>query len=383
MYEIRMPKFGLTMEKGYIERWFKKEGEFVNKGDSLLEVSSDKITNEVISPVSGILLEILGQEGDEYPVGQIIAVIGDKNEEFLLERRQGKENSEGSLTKQSQSQDIESTKKMTGPINKSDIKASPLAKKMAKEYGITLSQIPGSGPGGRITREDILSFLNKQKTEDFKTIKLSGLRKTIIERLSQSFHQAITLTNSTEVDFTQLKNQTKDRRVSITSGIIFLLCKTLLTLKQFNSHFEKGVLKEYNIINIGLATDTERGLVVPVIKNAHKLGLNEIQESIKNLSDRAKANKLTESELTHSTFTITNLGKMRTDFFTPVLNPPEVAILGVGRIIKKPCVIDEDKIAIRDMAYLSLSYDHRVIDGADAARFLDLIVQYIEKPELK
>jgi pyruvate dehydrogenase E2 component (dihydrolipoamide acetyltransferase) len=154
-------------------------------------------------------------------------------------------------------------------------------------------------------------------------------------------------------------------------------------LKQFNSHFEKGVLKEYNIINIGLATDTERGLVVPVIKNAHKLGLNEIQESIKNLSDRAKANKLTESELTHSTFTITNLGKMRTDFFTPVLNPPEVAILGIGRIIKKPCVIDEDKIAIRDMAYLSLSYDHRVIDGADAARFLDLIVQYIEKPELK
>lgn len=383
MYEIRMPKFGLTMEKGYIERWFKKEGEFVNKGDSLLEVSSDKITNEVISPVSGILLEILGQEGDEYPVGQIIAVIGDKNEEFLLERRQGKEKSEGSLTKQSQSQDIESTKKMTGPINKSDIKASPLAKKMAKEYGITLSQIPGSGPGGRITREDILSFLNKQKTEDFKIIKLSGLRKTIIERLSQSFHQAITLTNSTEVDFTQLKNQTKDRRVSITSGIIFLLCKTLLTLKQFNSHFEKGVLKEYNIINIGLATDTERGLVVPVIKNAHKLGLNEIQESIKNLSDRAKANKLTESELTHSTFTITNLGKMRTDFFTPVLNPPEVAILGVGRIIKKPCVIDEDKIAIRDMAYLSLSYDHRVIDGADAARFLDLIVQYIEKPKLK
>lgn len=380
MYELKVPRFGLTMEKGYIERWLKKEGEFINRGDSILEVSSDKITNEVASPVSGTLLKILGQEGEEYPVGQVIAMIGDKNEKIPVESNR-KEEMKESFAKQSQ--DAESITKSSGPMNQAKLKASPLAKKIAKEYGISLAQVQGSGPGGRITRQDIQSSVEKQRLEDFKTVKLSGVRKTIIERLSQSFHQAITLTNSTEVDFTQLRKQTKLLGLSITSGIVFYLCKVLLNLKQFNSHFEKGELKEYNVVNIGLAVDTERGLVVPVLKNVQTLEFNQIQEKMKDLSHRARANQLTDGELQGSTFTVTNLGMMRTDFFTPVLNPPETAILGVGRIVKKPCILDEDKIAIREMAYLSLSYDHRVIDGADAARFLDKLAQYIEKPELQ
>lgn len=380
MYELKMPRFGLTMEKGYIDRWLKKEGEFVNKGDSLLEVSSDKISNEITSPVSGTLLKILGDEGEEYPVGQIIAMIGEKNEEVPVERNQEEENTRESLTKQSH--DTEPKKTMS-LINKLNIKASPLAKKMAREHGIVLSNVQGSGPGGRITKQDIIAFSEQQKKDDFKIEKLSGLRKTIIERLSNSYHNSITLTNSTEVDFTQFKKQTKSLGVSITSGIIFLLCKVLLRLKQFNSHFEKDYLKEYNIVNIGLAVDTEKGLIVPVLKNAHALDIKNIQENIIDLSNRARNNKIKENELNDSTFTITNLGMMRTDFFTPVLNPPEVAILGIGRIIKKPYIINENMIAIREMAFLSLSYDHRVIDGADAARFLDKLAQYIEKPELK
>jgi len=131
-----------------------------------------------------------------------------------------------------------------------------------------------------------------------------------------------------------------------------------------------------------LAVNTEKGLIVPVLKNAHTLNIKSIQGNIIDLSNRARTNKIKESELNNSTFTVTNLGMMRTDFFTPVLNPPEVAILGIGRIIKKPYIINEDMIAIREIAFLSLSYDHRIIDGADAAEFLDILAQYIEKPEL-
>ncbi len=381
MYKIRMPKFGLTMEKGYIERWLKKEGGLVKKGDSLLEVSSDKISNEITSPTSGILLKILGKEGEEYQVGHVIAIIGEKNEQSQLEKDLGELNKKAPLSKISPDKlPVKETKNTMKNIP--NIKASPLAKKMAKENGIVLSKVQGSGPGGRITKQDILAFLEQQQKDDFKIEKLSGLRKTIIERLSKSYHNSITLTNSTEVDFTQFKKQTKSLGVSITSGIIFLLCKVLLRLKQFNSHFEKDCLKEYNIVNIGLAVDTEKGLIVPVLKNAHTLDIKNIQENIIDLSNRARINKVKENELNDSTFTITNLGMMRTDFFTAVLNPPEVAILGIGRIIKKPYIIDEDKIAIRELAFLSLSYDHRVIDGADAARFLDILAQHIEKPEL-
>lgn len=382
MYEIKMPRFGLTMEKGYIERWLKREGDLVNKGDSLLEASSDKISNEISSPVSGFLIKILGIEGEEYPVGHIIGIIGEENEQYQPDK---KEQIVSKSTPSSLSGREEESKKATDKITEQTslrIKASPLAKRLAKEHNINLSTISGTGPEGRIIRNDILLKLDKGQGEDFIIKKLSGLRKTIIERLSQSHQEAITLTNMTEVDFTQLKNLTKSNNIGITAALVYLVCKVLLSLKQFNSHFEKNYIKEYNVANIGLAVDTERGLIVPVLKNVQNLTVKKIQEQIKSLTDQARSGLLNGDNLKGSTFTITNLGMMRTDFFTPVLNPPEVAILGIGRIIKKVCVVEEDKITIREMAYLSLSYDHRVIDGADAARFLDKLAHYIEKPEI-
>ena len=383
MYELKMPKFGLTMEKGHIERWLTKEGDSVKKGDSLLEVSSDKISNEITSPVSGILLKIIGLEGEEYPVGHIIGIIGEKDERYEADKTGTEEiikTTPSTLLKDVKPVQVIDDKKGEQPVL--PIKASPLAKKMAREYGITLTQVSGSGPGGRIVKKDILLFLEMMKKDDFVVKKLSGLRKTMVDRLSRSYHQAITLTNMSEVDFTELKKQTKSMEVSITSALILIVCKVLLSLKQFNSHFEENQLKEYSTVNIGLAVDTERGLLVPVLKNTQTLTINSIQEKLKSLSTKARENRLTEEDLQGSTFTITNLGMMRTDFFTPVLNPPEVAILGIGRIVKKPCVVDQDKITIREMAYLSLSYDHRIIDGADAARFLEKLAHYIEEPNL-
>lgn len=383
MYKIKMPRFGLTMESGFIEKWFKKEGEKVKEGEPLLEVSSEKITNEVASPASGILLKIMGKEKEEIKVGTIIAIIGEEGEK--IEEIKEKVEPERAA-KVVETEETPSTK-IASPEIGGRIKASPLAKKIAREKNLDLSQIRGTGPGGRIEKKDVLVFLSSasEKNVEFKIEKLSSLRRTIAERLSKSFHTAITLTNTTEVDFTEFKKLMKGNKVSITSGLVFVLSRVLKELSKFNAHFDsdKKELIIFNNINIGLAVDTEKGLMVPVIKDADKLNLKTINEQIKKLADKARKGIISEKEIKGSTFTLTNLGMMRTEIFTPVINPPEVAILGMGRIIKKPTIVNEDKISIRELAYLSLSYDHRIIDGADAAKFLEKLANLIENPVLK
>jgi len=380
MYEIKMPRFGLTMESGFIEKWFKKERDEVKKGEPLLEVSSEKITNEVVSPASGILLKIIGKEKEEIKVGTVIAIIGEEGEK--IEEIKEKVEPE----KITEAVETEETAPGRGAPSerRRRIKASPLAKKIAREKNLDLSQIRGTGPGGRIEKKDVLTYLSSvsEKKVEFKIEKLSSLRRTIAERLSKSFHTAVTLTNTTEVDFTEFKKLMKENKVSITSGLIFVLSKVLKELNKFNAHFdsEKKELIIFNDINIGIAVDTEKGLMVPVLKKADKLSLKIINEQIKELAGKARKGIISEDDIKGSTFTLTNLGMMRTEIFTPVINPPEVAILGMGRIIRKPAVTDENKISIRELAYLSLSYDHRIIDGADAAKFLEKLAKLIENP---
>jgi len=383
MYEIKMPRFGLTMESGFIEKWFKKEKDEVKKGEPLLEVSSEKITNEVVSPVSGTLLKIIGKEKEEIKVGTVIAIIGEEGEKVggIKEKVEPEK-----ITEAAETEEISSVR--VAPSERGGrIKASPLAKKIAREKNLDLSQIRGTGPGGRIEKKDVLVFLSSasEKNVEFKIEKLSGLRRTIAERLSKSFHAAITLTNTTEVDFTKFKKLMKEKNVSITSGLVFVLCRVLKELNKFNAHFDsdKKELIIFNDINIGIAVDTEKGLMVPVIRDADKLILKTINDQVKKLADKARKGIISEEEIKGSTFTLTNLGMMRTEIFTPVINPPEVAILGMGRIIKKPVITNEDKISIRELAYLSLSYDHRIIDGADAAKFLEKLAKLIESPVLK
>ena len=383
MYEIKMPRFGLTMESGFIEKWFKKEKDEVKEGEPLLEVSSEKITNEVASPSSGILLKIIGKEKEEIKVGTVIAIIGEGGEkvEKIKEKVEPERITEAAGTEETPSIRI------APPERDGRIKASPLAKKIAREKNLDLSQIKGTGPDGRIEKKDVFTYLSSvsEKKVEFKIEKLSSLRRTIAERLSKSFHTAVTLTNTTEVDFTEFKKLMKENNVSITSGLVFVLSKVLKEINKFNAHFnsDKKELIVYNNVNIGIAVDTEKGLMVPVIRNANKLSLKTTNDQIKKLAGEARNGIITEDDIKGSTFTLTNLGMMRTEIFTPVINPPEVAILGIGRIIKKPVIVDEDKISIRELAYLSLSYDHRIIDGADAAKFLEKLAQLIENPVLK
>jgi len=383
MYEIKMPRFGLTMESGFIEKWFKKEKDEVKKGEPLLEVSSEKITNEVASPASGILLKIIGKKKEEIKVGTVIAIIGEEGEK--IEEIKEKVEPE----KITEAVETEETSSVRAALSERGgrIKASPLSKKIARGKNLDLSQIRGTGPDGRIEKKDVLVFLSSasEKKVEFKIEKLSGLRRTIAERLSKSFHTAVTLTNTTEVDFTEFKKLMKEKNVSITSGLVFVLSKVLKELNKFNAHFDsdKKELIIFDDINIGIAVDTEKGLMVPVIKNADKSNLKTINDQIKKLAGEARNGIISENDIKGSTFTLTNLGMMRTEIFTPVINPPEVAILGMGRIIKKPVVADEDKISIRELAYLSFSYDHRIIDGADAAKFLEKLAKLIESPVLK
>jgi pyruvate dehydrogenase E2 component (dihydrolipoamide acetyltransferase) len=379
--EVGMPKFGLSMEKGFITKWYKKEGEEVKEGEALFEAESEKITNDVPSPASGFLKKIIVKEGEEQEVGKVVAYIAENEkelgEEIKIEKEKSKESVSGKVGKAPEIKEKTESK----AIETGFIKASPIAKRLAKEYGVDLSALHGSGPGGRIIEKDVLSAVKGKGTLEEE--KLSPLRKTIAENLAKSYREAVLVTNMTEVDMSALfefKNSLPEK-ISVTAILVKIIANVLKELPEFNVNFDGETVKKFTSVNIGIAVSTTKGLIVPVIKNAELLSLSEINKEIKRLSESARKGNLTPDELSDSHFTITNLGMMRTDMFTPVLNKNEVAIMGVGRTVKKPVVIDNDSIAIRPMSWFSLSYDHRVIDGADAAEFLGKVADFAENKD--
>lgn len=275
--------------------------------------------------------------------------------------------------------------------------ASPLARRLAKEFGLDLTTIDGSGPNGRIVRDDVMQVTDEIPEHVFRpetiaseVIELSGMRKIIAERMTMSLQTNASVTLHTEVDATNLVDlriqfnevlQKNDVSITYTDLLVKIVATTLRKHPRLNATLTDEGIELFIDINIGVAVALEDGLVVPVILNADKMGLQEISEQVKTLADKARNNQLTPSELQNGTFTITNLGNFGIDAFTPIINPPESAILGVGRIAKKP-VVHEDEIAIRSMMALSLTFDHRIVDGAPAAHFLQNVSQYIQNPYL-
>ncbi len=379
MVEVRMPKFGLSMEKGFITKWYKKEGDPVKEGEPLFEAESEKITNDVPSPASGFLKKIVINEGEEQTVGEIVGYIAENEEELKSEIKTENQKEETEKKKEA----IEKKEEAVQHIEASFIKASPIAKRLAREHGINLSEIKGSGPNGRIIEKDVLNAIQSgmQANEE----ELSPLRKTIAENLSRSYRETVLVTNMTEIDTGELfaYKDSLEEKVSVTAILVKVIALLLKKLSKFNVNFDGKTLKKFANVNVGIAVSTEKGLIVPVVKNADTLSLSQINSEVKRLSDAAREGKIGEEDLTGSHFTLTNLGMMRTDMFTPVLNKNEVAILGVGRTVRKPVVIDFDKIAIRPMTWFSLSYDHRIIDGADAAEFLGELSKIIESKPFK
>jgi pyruvate dehydrogenase E2 component (dihydrolipoamide acetyltransferase) len=360
--KVVMPRLSLTMKEGTVGTWYKQEGDNVEKGEPLVEVFSEKATYDLEAPASGILRKILVQENDEASVDAVLAVITAPDESF----------SEAEIS-------AEMPKAVEGVEKR--IFASPAAKRLAREYGIDLSLVKGSRPEGRIVEEDVRRFIEETRgilPKVKEVIPLSGYRKTSAERVSTSFKIAPHSTVVMEVDVSKAMALHDKIEVPYTAILVKAAAKTLAEYSMVNSTLEGNQIKIFEDVNVGVAVTTENGLVVPVIHNADKKTLEEIDAAIKELTERARQGKLAREDLTGGTFTITNLGMYGVEFFIPIINPPEAAILAVGRVVEKPVVVD-GKIETKPIMMLSLSYDHRIVDGAPASEFLRRVREKLEK----
>jgi pyruvate dehydrogenase E2 component (dihydrolipoamide acetyltransferase) len=397
--KVIMPKIDQTMEKGKIVKWLKKEGEKVTKGEPLLEIETDKTTIEIEARDSGIL-KIVAHEGEETQIATTIAYIAKEGEAFPEEKTAVPKPSTAAISKESalKAPKVEEAEKEAA----TKIKASPLAKKIAEEKGVNLTQVTGTGPEGRITREDVLAFLasrpavvavEKEAEEvpvsDFQIVHMSSIRKAIARKMTDSKTHVPHFYVSTEVDMTEavkmrenliptFESKTKVR-LSITHLLIKAVAMALEEYPQLNSTFEVENVKLWNDINIGIAVSLEDGLIVPVFRRASKKSLLEIALETDLLVARAKEKKLREKEFSGGTFTISNMGILDVGLFIAIINVPETAILGVGKIADKPVVIN-GQIAVRKMMTATLSADHRVVDGVYAAKFLQKVKKLLEAP---
>jgi len=373
--EILMPRLSLTMKEGTVIEWFKKEGDTVEKGEPLVEVLSEKATYDVEAPASGVLRKILAPKGTDVPVAGILGIITAPDEELP-------EIEVAAAVPRIEVEEAVAVpeRKVVERVEERFI-ASPAAKRLAREHDIDLTQVRGTGPEGRIVEEDVRSLIEEMKVTPRvrEVIPLTGIKKTAAERVSLSARTAPQTTLTMEVDMSNAMKLHEKVQVSYTDMLVRAVAKALREHSIINSTLEDEKIKIFADINVGVAVATERGLIVPVIRNADKKTLEEIASVSKELFEKTKQGKLTKEELTGGTFTITNLGMYGVDIFTPIINPPETAILGVGRVVERPVVVD-GQIMVRPLMQLSLTFDHRVVDGAPAAEFLQKIKKFLENP---
>jgi pyruvate dehydrogenase E2 component (dihydrolipoamide acetyltransferase) len=434
-YQVVMPKLGLIMTEANLLEWFKKDGERVEKGELLFSFESDKSVVEIEAPASGTV-KTLVEVGTTVAVQTPIAVIYPEGVSSAILSPKGDPpvnassedvpkvavQSTASRDRKKPEMGLSATPKArhlarslgidlttivgsglrgmivtadldTAPVPEPQVplNVTPVARKMAADCGLDLHTITGTGPGGRITREDVsaaIASLIKHPPAAPQPLPatLPGLRGLIAERLSDSWNERPQVTLHSEVDATELiavrnRNLTPaGKKISFNAYFVAAASRALAEFPAVNSQLAESGLVHFDAINIGLAIDTERGLVVPVLKDVGKLSLLGIEAGLTDLVERTLSSKTLPEDFSGGTFTITNLGAFGIDSFTPIINPPEAAILGLGRIKAKPVAVD-GMLGIRQTVTLSLSFDHRLNDGAPAARFLQRICQLIEAPE--
>ncbi len=371
---IIMPRLTDTMHEGKILEWLKKEGEPVREGEPLLVVETDKAAVEVNASASGFLLKIVASSDEPVPVEEKIAIIGEKGEEI------------GGLLAERQKPEVKAREPEARTPSAPRVKASPSARRLAKEKGIDLAGIAGSGEGGLITEGDIEKFLRAEPKQpkvspygEEERLPLQGVRKVMAERMAQSSHETARVTTMAETDVTDLQKLSKEKSITITSFVVRAVVQALKDFPVINSSLEKDTVVVKKYYNIGVSVASPRGLIVLVLHNAERMNLQQISERLGSLAQKARESRLSLEEISGGTFTITNSGVFGSLFFTPMINFPESAILGMGKIMKQP-VVREDQIVIRSMMYLSLSYDHRVIDGEAAVSFLQKVKKGLESP---
>jgi len=385
MTEVVMPRLDPGMQSGKIVEWLKKEGELVRKGEPILVVEGEKTTFEIEAPDSGPLTKILASVGTDVQVAEPVAIIGEPGPSTPPPLSMEK-------TEQVRPQPPPATPAYGTPSDR--VIASPAARHLAQEYGLDLTSLKGTGPGGRITREDVLAAKQNpppsQTTQTISKIpqpavlkktKLAGVRKAVAERLSFSARTVVPVTITVEADATKLMAmKEKQSHVGFTAFGVKAAAKALSDHSSVNATIEGDEVTNYSDVNVAVAINTEQGLVAPVIRNANKLSLKEIGSTIDELARKANENRLTIEDLTGGTFTVTNLGAFDVESFAPVINPPQCAILGLGRIAYKPCA-HGSQVSARPSTLLTLVFDHRIIDGVPAAKFLRDVKRHLEEPE--
>jgi len=404
---ITMPKNGMTMAEGIIAKWYKNPGDSVNEGEIIADITTDKISLSLESTVTGTMAQILHPEGSTVPVYETIAVVALPGESIEPGIDEGKATQAETPDKKENDSKPEAAR----DVEVNTIRATPIAKKIAKENNIDLAAIgTGTGPGGRIKEEDVLKHIEKLKETSIAAvasapssapkvatetvgeeeyIPLVGIRKVIAENMRKSHDTAVHVTSTTEIDMTELIALNKkiapqwEKQYGIKPTLnAYFVKATAMALKEhpiINSSIadNKIVLKKY--YHVGIAVSVGEGLIVPVIRNADKLSVREIAEQISSFVKRANANQLSPDELTGGTFTISNVGPYLVQIFTPVIVQPQSAILGIGTTTERP-VVYEGQIAIRSIANLCLTYDHRIIQGAQGAKFRMTIKELLEEP---
>jgi len=399
---VILPKLDEAMLTGKIIKWLKKEGDWVEKGEGIVEIETEKVTFEVEAEESGILSKVMAGAGDEVPVGTIIAFIlqpGEKAPEVpepvITAKEEAKVEVPVTAVKGEAQVEVPEV-----PKEVQAIKASPVARKIAQEHNIDITTVKGTGPGGRIVREDVLRAVEESKVVAAQPVQeepglageqmapLSSMRKVIARRMTESFqspHFYLTVeVNAQELGKTdkQMAPRIESKigiRSTITDLIIKMAAKALEDNPSMNCAYVDGSVKLFKRIDIGLVTAVEGGLVVPVIRQANKKSLAEIAQARAELVQKARDGKLSMGEMRGSTFTISNLGMFGIDQFSAILQPPEAAILAVGRIADK-AVVRDGQIVIRPMMTLTLSIDHRILDGVIGSQFLQSLKNYIENP---
>ena len=396
--EVVFPITDLSSQKGKIAKWLKSEGDKVEKGEVIAEIETGKVLIELESPASGILRKILVPQGVEVPVLTVIAVITAVDEglpeKYVVGPPLVEVVPEVSVSKEKGKESL----KLPARQRSREVIAAPLVRKLASEYGVELSAISGTGPGGRIVKEDVLRAREgkvqaPQPAQEEpglveKLEPLSSIRQVIARRMTESF-QTPHFYLMVEVDAQKLK-ETREQlpplvvnkvgvQLTYTDLIIKATAKALEDNPSMNCAYADGGVKYFGRIDIGLVTAIEGGLFVPVIRNANEKSVAEISQARDELTEKARDRKLTMQEMSNSTFTISNLGMSGIDWFSAILQPPEAAILAVGRITDR-AVVREGQIVIRPIMVMTLSIDHRVLDGNVGAQFLQSLKNYLENP---
>jgi len=388
IFEFKLPDIGEGVVEGEIVQWKVKTGDYVKEDEPLVEIMTDKATVEIPSPKEGKVVEVIGKEGEKVKVGSVLVRIETISEEVPMKE-----------------------KSKEGEKEIKRVLATPAIRKLARELNIDLNEIQGSGEDGRILHEDLLRFkekisptaksveyetLSKEKTKEAEPfeeyIPLIGIRKKIAEKMSLSKNKIPDYGYVDEVDMTEIIElrdkilpiaEEKKIKFTFLPIIIKALIKALKKYPIINSVLDEEngriIIKKY--YNIGIATATEKGLIVPVIKNADKKSMLELAKEIEELADLARTGRIKLEDLQGGTFSITNIGSIGGLFAFPIINYPETAIMGINKI-KKRAVVRDDKIEIRDMMYISFSFDHRVIDGAIGAEFAQYLIRNLENPDL-